>query len=408
MRRFWNTLTVAGVAALSVGLAQDVRAQDQSPQPAPTDARKRPARSSPLYTEMGFDVELLRSPMGRQIFAVLSEANLQELLSGADPADVITLTGRSLREELTPNALGGSTDELVFTPLNPCRAIDTRNAGGAFTAGEERHYNIIGPADYSSIGGNAAGCGIPGGFGGGFFSSNVVRALVVNVVAASASGLGNFQAWPTNQTPPTASIINFGTTQNIANGLDLKTCDALCIDIFPPFTCGDPCPGGDLSFRANNSSVHLVVDVLGYFTAASLGSTGANDIAAAFNLANNTCTNIGQVAITNSSNVTKTVICQAYVNIGIVHTNGAEDDFLITLATDATTCGSAFDAGTALLEIDTNVPTFVGDENETLSVSQTFSLPSTTTQTYFLNANAFVGGGDDDVFGGKMICFSQP
>jgi hypothetical protein len=168
------------------------------------------------------------------------------------------------RGEVGPLLGVGDVDaDLVFTPLPPCRLIDTRLAGGAFVAGEARNYDLIGPTDYSSTGGNAAGCNIPGTttpvtsttFG------NTVRALVLNFAAVTPSGNGNLRAYPSNQSVPTAALLNFSpTVAAIANGNIVPTCDAAAAS-------GDPCPSGDLSLKVFGAGTHLVVDVVGYFTA---------------------------------------------------------------------------------------------------------------------------------------------
>jgi hypothetical protein len=159
--------------------------------------------------------------------------------------------------------VGDPNADLIFTPVTPCRLIDTRLAGGAFVANETRNYDLIGPANYAGIGGNAAGCNIPGGtipitpttIG------NSVRALVLNFVAVFPAGNGNLRAWPTNQAIPLASILNYAPAlYAVANGPVVKTCDATV-------GAGNPCPLGDLSIRADTAGTDIVVDVLGYFTA---------------------------------------------------------------------------------------------------------------------------------------------
>ena len=38
-------------------------------------------------------------------------------------------------------ALGDTGDDLVYTPVMPCRIVDTRNVGGPFAGGETRNYH---------------------------------------------------------------------------------------------------------------------------------------------------------------------------------------------------------------------------------------------------------------------------
>ena len=403
MHRFLPRLIVTAVASvLTAGLAQAAWAQDaESSKDAAsaTATRFRPASESPVYKEHKLDIEAARNPLSRRLLAILSAENLEALVAGADWASVITTTGRSVKDEFETNSIGDFNKDLVYTPLPPCRVIDTRNAVGDFSPGEIRNYDLIGPTNYSSLGGFAGDCGIP--VGGGVFLSgfNTVQALVVNVTAASGTGLGNFKAWPTNKTEPSASIINFGTTQNIANGLVLPTCDESCFLLGCP-----PCQTGDLTFKANASSVHLVVDVIGYMSAANVGFASAADVAALSNITT-ACTEIGSTVYINNGSA-KTIICQAYVNVNMDHTSGNTDEVTISLSETTATCGST-GPGSARAEIDSSAATTSGGVNLNLSVTQTFSLAANGFAGYFLNATGSTGN-TDDIFGGKIVCIAAP
>ena len=111
----------------------------------------------------------------------------------------------------------------------PIGYASRRLAGGVFAPNETRHYDLIGPANYASTGGNPAGCGIPATttpvtnttYG------NRVRSLVLNLTAVFPTANGNLRAWPTNQATPLASVLNYSPTMYaVANGLALQTCDA--------------------------------------------------------------------------------------------------------------------------------------------------------------------------------------
>src|SRR5688572_7076738 len=74
---------------------------------------------------------------------------------------VLALCAALLSVVLSATAANAAT---VFVPLNPCRAVDTREAGGALAALEERDFLISGATtDYSGQGGEATGCGLPAG-----------------------------------------------------------------------------------------------------------------------------------------------------------------------------------------------------------------------------------------------------
>jgi hypothetical protein len=153
--------------------------------------------------------------------------------------------------------------DLVYSPVNPCRVIDTRLIGGKFAAGETRTYLLRGPnRNYSIYGGNPNGCGIPDLTPPAPVRRNVAQAVVVNVTAVNPDGPGNLRAWPANQPLPTSSVINFVslaafgiTSNNVANEIILQMCDE---------ANASPCPAGDVSLRADVSGVHVVVDVVGF------------------------------------------------------------------------------------------------------------------------------------------------
>lgn len=186
--------------------------------------------------------------------------------AGAKPKDIRLATGGNLASLISKAQAAGG--ELVFTPLPPCRVIDTRKpgAGGRFAAFETRSYVLRGPTtDYTGQGGNPAGCGIPGLTGATMFE-NEAKALALNIIAVGPLGAGDLRAWPANQSAPTASVVNYSnlTLLNIANGVILPTCDEVA---------ASPCAAGDISFQAEVAGTFLVVDVMGYFhTPAATGT----------------------------------------------------------------------------------------------------------------------------------------
>lgn len=168
----------------------------------------------------------------------------------------------AFQSPVTNLGVGDVDADVVFTPVTPCRLIDTRFAVGPFAANETRHYKIIGPASYASIGGNPSGCNIPGSTTPVTATtySNTVRALVLNFTAVDVAGIGNVRAWPTNQTLPLASVLNYAPAlYAIANGVAVVTCNAAVAS-------GTVCATGDLSIRIDAAVANMVVDVLGYYT----------------------------------------------------------------------------------------------------------------------------------------------
>ena len=61
----------------------------------------------------------------------------------------------------TTMSLGALTNDLVYTPVQPCRIVDTRNtAAGAIAANGTRNFVAFGISNFSSQGGSATNCGV--------------------------------------------------------------------------------------------------------------------------------------------------------------------------------------------------------------------------------------------------------
>ena len=57
--------------------------------------------------------------------------------------------------------LGDTGADLIYTPVAPCRIIDTRvsGAGGPIPGNGTRDFVVVGATGFASQGGNPAGCG---------------------------------------------------------------------------------------------------------------------------------------------------------------------------------------------------------------------------------------------------------
>ena len=141
--------------------------------------------------------------------------------------------------------LGDTDSDLVYTPVTPCRIIDTREpgAGGPIAGGATRNFMVAGTTGFDSQGGNTGGCGIP----------ENATSVMINFIAANPSTGGHLRAWPYGGSMPNASIVNFGPGLNIANGLIQPICNPAMT------TCTF-----DLTIYAA-SPVQVVADVTGYF-----------------------------------------------------------------------------------------------------------------------------------------------
>ena len=127
----------------------------------------------------------------------------------------------------------GATSGINFFSVTPCRLVDTRNSAGpyggpALASGATRNFVLTGI------------CGVP----------NTARSLSLNVTATGSTGGGYVRFSPACQLPATA-ILNFSTGQTRANNAVLLLG-----------------PGGVLTAGATvagSGSVHLIIDVNGYF-----------------------------------------------------------------------------------------------------------------------------------------------
>ncbi|QXC59217.1 hypothetical protein KSP35_12435 [Aquihabitans sp. G128] len=124
-------------------------------------------------------------------------------------------------------------------PITPCRTFDTRVAGAGGRLTGARSIAITG-ADLAAQGGKSGGCGIPAG----------AVAVEASVTAVAPAAAGRLRAYPVGGAVPTYAFLEWTAAQSITNtGLvNLAT-------------------GGSsqLVVASESGSVHVVVDVQGYF-----------------------------------------------------------------------------------------------------------------------------------------------
>ena len=194
-------------------------------------------------------------------FEAILSVREAEMGRSVDPGQRASVLARIAGLE-APNAIGDSAADLVFTPLAPCRVIDTRSStAGIIVANTVREFFVAGDsAVFPTQGGQTGGCGVPVG----------ATAAMLNLVATGSTGMGNLRAkaWASG-TPvaPTASIISYGIVSGlyaVTNGLALPICDPAAT------TCTY-----DLRVWSFVNSTHFVADVVGYFSSVKGILTGA-------------------------------------------------------------------------------------------------------------------------------------
>src|SRR5439155_1802397 len=124
-----------------------------------------------------------------------SVEGLRDVVSAAlVRSDVAVATGL-----MHAKSLGDTTDDLVYTPVVPCRIVDTRSGGGGvFAPQTQRNWLAYSPGGFAVQGGSATACGIP------------VRPAAVMVNTTLANTVGGpefFTLWPLGQTRPNASTL---------------------------------------------------------------------------------------------------------------------------------------------------------------------------------------------------------
>lgn len=158
-----------------------------------------------------------------------------------------------------PNALGSTTEDFLYTPVDPCRIFDTRDAGGKIGSNSFRNFRVHGTAgQMTAQGGNSAGCTAPKG---------EPRAVHINIVAVDSINDGYLTVWPKGGVKPLAGVLNYSPTAKtdpISNAFTVVT----------GYLQGD-----DISVFAYRET-HVVADVLGYYyegepeTVAAIASSG--------------------------------------------------------------------------------------------------------------------------------------
>jgi hypothetical protein len=176
-------------------------------------------------------------------------------------------SGSPLAPGAIPNMIGDTGADLVFTPVTPCRIVDTRFATGGW-AGKvgpnSGNWYSVNLADYSAQGGFAGSCGIPTSFN--------PSGVVLNVTSTGQTGLGNLRVVDCGGGLPTVSLVNYTPGVNLANATATRSA----------LSCGLG-PGGDNDIYIHSavSASDVVVDIMGYFappeaTALECVTTAAN------------------------------------------------------------------------------------------------------------------------------------
>lgn len=228
---------------------------------------------SPLFSNFSKELQpLLRAATPWRLYAasLVGDYNgMVQVLRGGIPAGKVINALSEAQPRVSPTSslsvrsgpvdprLGETTEQLVFTPIPPCRIADTRGVGirtGLLAAGVPRTFDLTTDAFTEGQGGATAIAQCPG------LPSFSHYGWAVNATVTGYSGSGFLQVYPFGGAVPATSLVNFGTAlPAIANSSSLTGC----------FGCGD-----DISVVASTPT-HVILDVYGFYERAAGYTSGA-------------------------------------------------------------------------------------------------------------------------------------
>jgi hypothetical protein len=254
MKHRWMLFVAVGAAALVspslfaqvIGGGRDASLTQQAEARAQEGARKDELANAILaarQTAAGRDLGARRDSMKQSLLS-MSVEGLEAFLNAGGLGDIES----AVRGTVGPSALGDTAKDLVFTPVPPCRVVDTRfAAAGILAASSTRSFLVRSAGGFATQGGSATDCLIPAS----------ATSVEMNFVAVNATGPGDLRAYAFGGAVPGSSVINYAAVAglNIANGIAQPVCDP---------AGATPCTS-DVSILTEASNTHLIIDVVGYY-----------------------------------------------------------------------------------------------------------------------------------------------
>jgi hypothetical protein len=209
----------------------------------------------------GGDARTWRETFGLQL-SMLPGSTLAELATAAPEngfPGIYARVAEALRaaaekRSLTPKALGQTTTDLVFVPINPCRIVDTRSGGGGFlSSGAPRGFVYANPPgnSFAAQGGANSNCDLV--FSGGI-TPLLPRAIAATVTVVTPSGPGNLVVYPSGTSPGTTSALNYTAGAVLANTTVIVGAQGGATD----FT---------VALNGPAHTANVIVDAIGYYYA---------------------------------------------------------------------------------------------------------------------------------------------
>jgi hypothetical protein len=141
--------------------------------------------------------------------------------------------------------IGSLSSDLVYTPVTPCRVLDTRpsqGGPGSIPAGGTISYYVGNLSSFAGQGGAASNCGIP--------NTLNVAAVSVNFTVVTPAAGGYITVFPYLAAKPTAATVNFVAGDIVGNSAIVKVNQtaATAVSIY------------------TTSTTDVVADVTGYYS----------------------------------------------------------------------------------------------------------------------------------------------
>ncbi len=215
----------------------------------------QPARSwamemVPLFKTSS--LETMQLAANAKTFDAMNDALLQTKVANTGQQDLKAFTSQTVS---MAKALGANGSDLVFTPIQPCRILDTRVVGGPIASNFTRSFNGVATSttnDFTAQGGSNTDCGtlnIPA-------AALAMTISVVNPVVAPAGGGGPGTGFLT--------VFPFGTTQPTAATMLYR--DAVSLNNEAIVKIPVPRVTSDFTVYASQTT-NVVADIIGYFAA---------------------------------------------------------------------------------------------------------------------------------------------
>ncbi|MGI8880065.1 MAG: hypothetical protein ACR2KJ_06025 [Jatrophihabitans sp.] len=138
-----------------------------------------------------------------------------------------------------PLAFADTSTESKYTPIAPCRIVDTRLHGGAIAANATRSFHALGNGSFSAQGG--ASCGIP----------RSATAVTGSIIAVGAAGSGYLKVYGYAKPEPTPSFLNFVQSLTLSASGTIPVSNSTY----------------DFTVKVAGHPIQVVVQLTGYFIA---------------------------------------------------------------------------------------------------------------------------------------------